>query len=702
MRPSADPSEPRAQRGTSVLAVAGAVCLAAAAVLLVGHRLGERALHDFDEPLTGARALAMLTSGEPLTVHFNGSPDYRKPPLNYWLIAAAYRIGGVSELTTRLPVAIAALYLLVALYRLGRWLVDPAAGALAVVALLGTGVFLVRARYATADMLLYGATLDAMLAFAEARYVRAGIGVGIAILAKGLAGGLAPVVVVLWMALTRDLTPLKRGSLWLGVAIAVALVTPWVAWNALNHRDEFVRVFWTNETANRLVRKMSWSAVLAFYGRKAADQLDLLPAAALLAPLAAWLDPGARMPRARGWMLIAFGLAAALTLATIRPPNAHYMLIPTLPLALAAGVGLRSLARARGARAGVGSVVLGVAGGWLLVTAERGEISMMPVGVATVLAAVAMALVLARERDGRSKRAGAAVVIAFGAGAMLLAGSDLEQVLRHPGSAAAVRAVAPAIRAAVDPSQPIAYEGRQLQTAVFYAQRNVVGLDALLESGEPLPDRWVGIFTSPVYRGLAGWDATLLASAPDTFAVALRRAEGEAELSATPRLVVTPDLAERAFETYRLLGAAPLRVERDGYVNVIATARGGHDWLALPPAANGNARALQPTTADTWTLDLGATERVAGVRVLLGSRKPGHVPGLAIAASADGSELHELVSVGDVWIGFAWDGEAIRDSHQAFVEARFPATRARTIRIQLAQPVDGPAVTPLGVELSAR
>lgn len=690
---------PQSSPRRSLRSLVATVCLATAATLLVGYRLGDRALHDFDEPLTGSRALAMLTNHEPLTVYFNGTPDYRKPPLNYWLIAAAYRLGGVSELTTRLPIAIAAGLLLIALYRLGRWLTDPHAGALAVVALLGSGLFLVRARYATADMLLYAATLDAMLACVEARYVRAGLGVGIAILAKGLAGVLAPLVVLVWIALTGNLAPLRRPTLWLGVALAAAVIAPWVGWNALRHHDEFVEVFWKGETANRLVRKMPWPALLGFYRRKLADQLDLLPAAALLAPFAAWLDPTSRREWRRSALLIAFAVAALGTLATIRPPNAHYVLIPALPLALAAGRGLRALARARGARAALGWLLLGVATGWSMWAMERTSISLVPVGIATVLAVVALALMFQEDSGPPLARVG---VIAFGAAALLAAGNDLDDVLEHPGSAAAVRAVAPAIRDATDPAQSIVYEGRQLQTAVFYSQRNVIGLDALLESSEALPERWAGIFTSPIYRALAGWDATLLASHGATSAVLLRRSENDPSPSTMPRLVVAPALGERAFETYRLLGAAPVRIEREGFVNVIATAREARSWEALATAAGTAPSLVRDGTSDAWTVDLGAPTHVAALRITLDLQKRDHLPGLSIAAATESGELHELVSTGEIWTGYAWDGASIQATHGAFIEARFPATEVRTLTIRILQPRDPPAIVPTAVELSSR
>ncbi len=676
-----------------------AVCLATAATLLVGYRLGDRALHEFDEPLTGSRALAMLTNDEPLTVYFNGTPDYRKPPLNYWLIAAAYRVGGVSELTTRLPVAIAAGLLLIALYRLGRWMADPHAGALAVVALLGSGLFLVRARYATADMLLYAATLDAMLACVEARYVRAGLGVGIAILAKGLAGVLAPLVVLVWIALTGNLAPLRRPGLWLGVAMAAVVIAPWAAWNALRHHDGFVEVFWKGETANRLARRMPWPALLGFYGRRLADQLDLLPAAALLAPFAARLDPTSRREWRRPALLIAFAAAALGTLATIRPPNAHYVLIPALPLALAAGVGLRALARARGTRAALGWLLLGAATGWSTWAMDRASTSLVPVAVAAALAVVALALVFYEDTGPPLARVG---VIAFGAAALLAAGTDLDDVLEHPGSAAAVRAVAPAIRDATDPSQSIAYEGRQLQTAVFYSQRNVIGLDALLESSEALPEQWAGIFTSPIYRGLAGWDATLLASQGATSAVLLRRNESDATPSTMPRLVVPPALAERAFETYRLLGAAPVRIEREGFVNVIAIAREARSWQALATPAGAAPPLVRDATSYAWSVDLGAPAHVAALRIVLDLKKRDHLPGLAIAASTENGELHELVSTGEIWTGYAWDGASIHATRGSFVEARFPATEARALSIRIVQPRNPPAIVPTAVELSSR
>src|SRR3954466_14463941 len=41
-----------------------------------------------------------------LIPQLNGAPPLRKPPLTYWLAAAAYHVGGVNETAGRVPTAV--------------------------------------------------------------------------------------------------------------------------------------------------------------------------------------------------------------------------------------------------------------------------------------------------------------------------------------------------------------------------------------------------------------------------------------------------------------------------------------------------------------------------------------------------------------------------------------------------------------------
>ena len=95
-----------------------------AALLLFGINLGSPPLLDWGE---GAVALAAREIGKaPLDVwqwlhpKLASKPYLEEPPLLYWLIAGAYKIGGFKEWTTRLPGAILSALSVPLLYGIGR------------------------------------------------------------------------------------------------------------------------------------------------------------------------------------------------------------------------------------------------------------------------------------------------------------------------------------------------------------------------------------------------------------------------------------------------------------------------------------------------------------------------------------------------------------------------------------------------------
>jgi 4-amino-4-deoxy-L-arabinose transferase-like glycosyltransferase len=74
--------------------------------------LGGSALWDASEAFYGETAREMLERSDLIFPTFNYQPRNQKPPLTYWCIAAAYRLIGINEFSTRLPAAIAICFLL--------------------------------------------------------------------------------------------------------------------------------------------------------------------------------------------------------------------------------------------------------------------------------------------------------------------------------------------------------------------------------------------------------------------------------------------------------------------------------------------------------------------------------------------------------------------------------------------------------------
>ena len=128
------------------------------ALPLFGH-LNEHPLRVWDEMRNAVSALEMSHGGSPIVTTFEGQPEIwsTKPPLLIWIQALFLKVFGNNELSIRLPSAIAAALVCIALLRFakrrtGRWL----PGILAVVVLISSEGYVGyhAARYGDYDSLL--------------------------------------------------------------------------------------------------------------------------------------------------------------------------------------------------------------------------------------------------------------------------------------------------------------------------------------------------------------------------------------------------------------------------------------------------------------------------------------------------------------------------------------------------------------------
>src|SRR5690348_12087155 len=206
-----------------------------AALTLPG--LGSLSLWDIDEGLNAEAAREMLESGDWVVPTFNFKPRTAKPALLYWLQALAYQRFGVTELAARLPSALAGAAAVLLTYELGRRMFSAATGLLAGVILISTIQVCVLAHAATPDALLLAClTLTFWLFWTGfARGGRhwtwaAGLGCGLAVLAKGPVGLALPAAVIGYFLLAqRQLRRLLDARLLAGLLLVVLIAGPWYA-----------------------------------------------------------------------------------------------------------------------------------------------------------------------------------------------------------------------------------------------------------------------------------------------------------------------------------------------------------------------------------------------------------------------------------------------------------------------------------------
>jgi 4-amino-4-deoxy-L-arabinose transferase-like glycosyltransferase len=215
-----------------------ALLLVALAGLLLLAGLGAVALTDRDEGANAEAAREMLEQHSWITPTLGGAPRFAKPPLVYWLMAAAYAALGVGETAARLPSAVAGLLLVLLQYAFARWAFGSDVAWRAALVLLLSVEYVAIARMALTDATLALWTTLAAYAFlrgwwgAPPRgrwYALAWIAAGLGTFAKGPVGLLVPLGgVVAYLGLAGGLRQAWREAWPLrGLGLFLLVAVPW-------------------------------------------------------------------------------------------------------------------------------------------------------------------------------------------------------------------------------------------------------------------------------------------------------------------------------------------------------------------------------------------------------------------------------------------------------------------------------------------
>jgi hypothetical protein len=324
------------------------LCVFVLAAALLGWRAAEPApasswidpvsrLVDQDEATYAHTSLRMAESGDWLTPYFMGRFAFYKTPFYYWLSATCVELFGPTRLAIRLPSILAGAFL-VTLVFLWLWRTSPASVAFAGALLLaGSHAFFVFARVGLMDMTLAATTAGALfLLDADPKLERRATWIGfgafsaLAILAKSVAGLLAPMVLVVFWAMNPR--RLRVVSVARAVAVAFALAAPWFVYQWMTHRAWFVAEFWQRELLG-----YGWSSpvqtsgenAFLFYARRlwAVDPFVVLLALAAIPGL--WVI-GRRTGDHQPALLAAWVVVAGSVLFVFSYRSASYLL-PLFP-----------------------------------------------------------------------------------------------------------------------------------------------------------------------------------------------------------------------------------------------------------------------------------------------------------------------------------------------------------------------------------
>lgn len=270
-------------RGGRLLTALLLFVLASAVFLL---RAGTPAIFDDSDGMYAEVPREMVATGDWLTPHADGVRYLEKPPLLYWLTAVSYRLGGVNEITARLPAALASVATVWLCFLIGELCFGMTAGLWAGVVLATAPGYFLFTRQIMPDTLF-----TAILALAFYAYLRGYIApsrnvaaphafrwhllfyvcLGLAVLAKGLIGLVFPALTVgAFLAVNREPARWREMRPALGALVVLAVAAPWHVAVGLRNPG-FTWFYFVNEhvlrfLGRRIPRDYGTVPLLAFWG----------------------------------------------------------------------------------------------------------------------------------------------------------------------------------------------------------------------------------------------------------------------------------------------------------------------------------------------------------------------------------------------------------------------------------------------------
>ena len=252
------------------------------------------ALLDDVDTIHAEAAREMVLRHDWVTLYTDGIRYLEKAPLMYWGIAASYKMFGVSEWSTRLPLMLGVLALLLATYGLGSYAYGERGGLYASVVLatsLGPYIF---TRFQIPDVavalwLVLGAGFFLVSLDQErpSLWVCWGLGAVCAlnVLTKSLIGLVFPLgSILLYLLITRNLGHILKLRLLSSTAVFLLLAAPWHILAALRNPAQgavkgFLWFYFVNEQ------------FLRYLGKRVPPGYDTVPLPIFWALTVLWLAP---------------------------------------------------------------------------------------------------------------------------------------------------------------------------------------------------------------------------------------------------------------------------------------------------------------------------------------------------------------------------------------------------------------------------
>ena len=239
-------------------------------------------------------AREMLQRHDWVTLYVNGERYLEKAPLMYWSVATSYKLFGISEWSTRFPLILGVLAVILATYGLGHWAFGDEGGfnsGLVLVTALGPFLF---TRFLIPDVLVglwltltFWFFLESLQQEKPSRAICWGLATVCAlnVLTKGLIGLVFPAGAIgLYLLLTGNLRHLLRLRLISSTLVFLGVAAPWHILAALRNPAQgnvrgFLWFYFVNEH------------FLRFLNKRVPRDYDTVPLLLFWALLVLWLIP---------------------------------------------------------------------------------------------------------------------------------------------------------------------------------------------------------------------------------------------------------------------------------------------------------------------------------------------------------------------------------------------------------------------------
>ena len=253
--------------------VAGLIMLFAFILFI---NLGGWDLWNPDEPRYAQVAREMMQTGQYVLPHINAEIYPDKPPLFFWLIALVSKpFGDVTAFSARFPSALAALFIILLTYFLGRKLYSPLTGFIAALVLFTSSEFFMITTSARIDIPLTLCTTLALFLFfcgytrsngRKKYYIASYLCMGLAVLMKGPVGFFVPFIsIMLFLTARKELYRLKQMQLGKGLLIVAGIAALWLVPACIMGGEEYTREILGKQIFGRVVSSYSHKKPFYYY-----------------------------------------------------------------------------------------------------------------------------------------------------------------------------------------------------------------------------------------------------------------------------------------------------------------------------------------------------------------------------------------------------------------------------------------------------